>query len=73
MLIAGGNLSWLNWLTIVLAITTLDDRFLSWLPVPAPALQPIPTGQRIAICALWPSSSLMLSIAPTLNMLSPDR
>ena len=33
MLIVGGNLSWLNWLTLVLAFTTLDDRLLSWLPV----------------------------------------
>jgi hypothetical protein len=29
-LIIGGNLSWLNWLTIVHAFTTLDHRFLSW-------------------------------------------
>jgi lipase maturation factor len=69
ILIAGGNLSWLNWLTIVLAISTLDDRFLSWLPIARPALQPIPGTQRIATIVLAVVVAL-LSIAPTLNMLS---
>jgi hypothetical protein len=70
MLIAGGNLSWLNWLTLVLAITTLDDRFLSWLPISPPSLRPIPGGQRIATVVLAAAVAL-LSIAPTVNMLSP--
>jgi hypothetical protein len=68
-LIAGGNLSWLNWLTVVLAITTLDDRFFSWLPVSAPVLQPMHAGQRVATMALAAVVAL-LSIAPTLNMVS---
>src|SRR5262249_54745607 len=37
ILIVSGNLSWLNWLTIVLCIPTIDDRFLSWLPIGLPA------------------------------------
>src|SRR3954469_10491619 len=69
ILIAGGNLSWLNWLTIVLAISTLDDRFLSWLPVARPELQPIPGAQRAATVVLAIVVGL-LSIPPTLNMLS---
>jgi hypothetical protein len=72
ILIIGGNLSWLNWLTIVLAITTLDDRFLSWLPVTAPAWQPIPGAQRIVTLALAAIVG-MLSIAPAVNMLSPGQ
>jgi hypothetical protein len=72
ILIAGGNLSWLNWLTIVLAISTLDDRFLSWLPIAKPELQPIPGGQRIATIALAAVVAI-LSIPPTLNMLSPSQ
>ena len=72
ILIVGGNLSWLNWLTVVLAITTLDDRFLSWLPGSAPALQPIPGAQRIATLALA-AVVAVLSIAPTVNMLSPGQ
>ncbi|MEN3337907.1 MAG: hypothetical protein V7647_1583, partial [Acidobacteriota bacterium] len=72
ILIIGGNLSWLNWLTLVLAISTLDDRFLSWLPVTVPSLQPIPGFQRMAVAALAVLVAL-LSIAPTINMLSPGQ
>ena len=70
-LIVSGNLSWLNWLTIVLAFTTLDDRFLSWLPVSAP-VQPMPAAQRIAVYGLAVVVGV-LSVAPTLNMLSPNQ
>ena len=72
MLILGGNLSWLNWITIVLAITTIDDRFLSWLPIARPELQPIPGPQKIATAGLAIVVGL-LSVAPTLNMLSPGQ
>ena len=51
-LIASGNLSWLNWLTIVLACTTLDNRWLSWLPVSMPTLRVMPAAQRIAAWTL---------------------
>jgi hypothetical protein len=69
MLIVSGNLSWLNWLTVVLAFTTLDNRWLSWLPVSMPDLRPIPGPQRIAVYALTAVVAI-LSVAPTLNMLS---
>ena len=71
-LIIGGNLSWLNWLTIVLAFTTLDNRFLSWLPVSLPSIAPMPSSQRVVTYAL----ALLvgaLSIPPTINMLSPNQ
>jgi hypothetical protein len=71
-LIVGGNLSWLNWLTVVLAVTTLDDRFFSWLPISSPPLQPIPGPQRVVTVAVAAIVAL-LSIAPTLNMLSPGQ
>src|SRR3954467_10641255 len=71
-LIVGGNLSWLNWLTLVLAISTLDDRFLSWLPVSTPVLKPIPMAQRAVTSALAVVVAV-LSVAPTLNMLSPGQ
>lgn len=71
-LIVSGNLSWLNWLTVVLAFTTLDNRFLAWLPISMPALQPIPHVQRIAVYAVGVLVAF-LSIAPTLNMLSPNQ
>jgi hypothetical protein len=72
MLIAGGNLSWLNWLTIVLAITTIDDRFLRWLPIAAPTAQQMGGVQKTATVGLAGVVAI-LSIAPTLNMLSPGQ
>ena len=69
ILIIGGNLSWLNWLTIVLAFTTLDDRFLRWLPIAPPPLQAMGAAHRTAIAWLAVVVAL-LSIAPTANMLS---
>ena len=50
-LIVSGNLSWLNWLTIVLAFTTLDDRFLSGCPCPCRAA-PTAVAPAAAIYAL---------------------
>ncbi len=71
-LIVSGNLSWLNWLTVVLALTTLDNRFLSWLPVSIPAIEPMPAVQRLAVYGLGVLVAF-LSIAPTVNMLSPNQ
>jgi hypothetical protein len=70
VLIVSGNLSWLNWLTLVLCIPTLDDRFLSWLPVSPPALHEPDVIHRGAIYVLA-AVIAVLSVAPTLNMLSP--
>ena len=69
MLIVSGNLSWLNWLTLALCFPALDDRFLSWLPMTAPALQEPDVIHRGAIYLLAAIVGV-LSIAPTLNMLS---
>jgi hypothetical protein len=71
-LIVSGNLSWLNWLTLVLAVTTLDDRFLSWLPIQMPSLQPPAAAHRVAVYALA-ALVAVLSIPPVLNMLSPGQ
>lgn len=70
-LIVSGNLSWLNWLTIVIAFTTLDHRFFAWLPA-IPSLQPMPVVQRLAIYALA-ALVAVLSISPVVNMLSPNQ
>jgi len=69
VLIVSGNLSWLNWLTVVLCIPVLDDRFLSWLPLAIPALHEPSMVHRYAIYGVAAVVAL-LSIAPTLNMLS---
>ena len=69
-IMASGNLSWLNLLTMVLAIPMLDDRVLSAIvPLRAPALNPPAYLHKIAVAALallvaW------LSVAPVRNMLS---
>src|SRR5207253_1078123 len=54
VLIVSGNLSWLNWLTIVLCIPTFDDRWWSWLPLLPPSLQspsPVHRGLVVALAA----------------------
>src|SRR5205823_9563127 len=70
VLIVSGNLSWLNWLTIVLAIPTLDDRLLSWIPTSVPAIHEPQLAQRLVVYAVIGVVAL-LSIAPARNMLSP--
>ena len=72
VLIVSGNLSWLNWLTVTLCIPTLDDRFLSWLPVSPPLLHEPSLVHRGAIYALA-AVVAVLSVAPTLNMLSASQ
>lgn len=68
-LIVSGNLSWLNWITIVIAIPTLDDRWWSWVPVTPPPLQ---APHRIAVAVAGVVVAVM-SIRPTINMLSPQQ
>src|SRR5437762_2660403 len=46
VLIVSGNLSWLNWITIVLCIPTLDDRWFSWLPIGVPVVDDGPQLDR---------------------------
>ena len=69
ILIAGGNLSWLNWLTVVLCVPTLDDRWLSWLPMTPPPLAVEASAHRIAVGVLA-AIVAVLSINPVLNLLS---
>jgi hypothetical protein len=72
MLIVSGNLSWLNWLTLVLAISTVSDRWLSWLPVTPPPLHAASAVERAIVWA-WAAVVGLLSVAPTLNMLSSQQ
>jgi hypothetical protein len=69
VLIVSGNLSWLNWLTVVLCVPLIDDRWLSWLPVRPPAdLSAVPAYQItlyvVAAVVAW------LSIGPVSNLIS---
>jgi hypothetical protein len=71
-LIMSGNLAWLNYRTIVLAFMTLDDRFLSWLPLSIPALRPEPATERFLTYGVAALVAI-LSVPPVLNMLSPGQ
>jgi hypothetical protein len=72
-IMASGNLSWLNLLTMVLAIPMLDDRALGAIvPLRAPALHGPAYPHKIAVAALGVVFA-WLSIAPVRNMLSPHQ
>jgi hypothetical protein len=70
ILIVSGNLSWLNWITIVLCIPMLDDRWWTWLPVVQPQLVADAGVRRLTLWAVG-AAVVFLSIKPTFNMISP--
>ncbi len=68
-IIISGNLSWLNWLTLVLAFSTLDSKFFSGLAGWAPALHPVsPPSQWVNYVLL--AGVVLMSIPVVTNMLS---
>jgi hypothetical protein len=72
ILIVSGNLSWLNWITIVLCIPTLDDRWFRWLPIAMPELHHPALAQRVVVYAAV-AIVAVLSVGPVTNMLSPGQ
>jgi hypothetical protein len=69
VLIASGNLSWLNWLTVVLCIPLISDRWLSWLPVRIPSdLSTVPAYHVTMYVVV--AAVVLLSISPAVNLLS---
>jgi hypothetical protein len=67
-----GNLSFLNLLTIVIAIPALDGRLLAWLPAHIPVLPPSARGTNYAMIGLAVLTGA-LSVQPVLNMISPHQ
>jgi hypothetical protein len=68
-----GNLSWLNFLTIILAIPLLDGRYLAaLLPIRHAAAAP-PSLVFKALVVSFAILVCWLSIAPVRNMLSPNQ
>ncbi|MBV8572687.1 MAG: lipase maturation factor family protein, partial [Acidobacteriaceae bacterium] len=69
-IIASGNLSWLNWLTLFLAFSTLDAKFFSGLvKLSTPALHPVlPPTQWVNYALLL--LVVLMSIPVITNMLS---
>ena len=74
MLIASGNLSWLNTLTIVLCIPCFDDALLAKLipVVPPDVLLPM-QGARQGVIAFLSAILLILSVRPAANLVSPHQ
>jgi hypothetical protein len=68
-----GNLSWLNFLTMILAISTIDGRVIGKLiPLDAPALHAPSWAHRAVVIALGVLVAY-LSIQPVRNMISPHQ
>jgi len=68
-----GNLSWLNFLTMVLALSTIDGRWISKVaPIQIPALHTPPMWHRVVVIALG-ALVVYLSIQPVRNMISPNQ
>ncbi len=65
-----GNLSWLNWLSMVIVLSCFDDAFLSnLLPIQSGALHPLATPHQLAVGVLT-LIVVLLSIQPTINLFS---
>src|SRR6185295_2491116 len=70
LIMASGNLSWLNLLTIVIAIPALDDRVLGFvLRTATPELQPPALAHKVVV-GLRVVMVAVLSVRPVANMLS---
>jgi hypothetical protein len=69
VLIVSGNLSWLNWLTIVISLPLVDDRWWRWLPIAPSAAGPAPLAFRLAVYALA-GLVAVLSVPPIRNLLA---
>ena len=73
LLMLSGNLSWLNLLTIVIALTALDEQFLSRLiRVQPPGTRALHRIHQRAIVGVAVAVAI-LSISPVLNMVSPHQ
>jgi hypothetical protein len=68
-----GNLSWLNFLTMILALSAIDGRWIAkLLPVHAPSLHTPALAHRVLVIAVG-VLVVYLSIQPVRNMISPNQ
>lgn len=70
MLIASGNLSFLNWLTLACALACFDDRAIAWLiRRPVPEAEPLDKPRRVVgwVALVFVGA---LSVDPVMNLLS---
>src|SRR5579875_776724 len=66
-LVASGNFAWLNWLTIVLAFSAMDDGFLHLRHAPASSLGPV---WWVGVVCAFTVLVVILSYWPTRNLVS---
>jgi len=73
MLIVSGNYSWLNYLTIILCISCFDDAMLSRYLISGRAPDTVLPTSRLRKLIEYGAVTvvMLLSIAPTVNLLSP--
>jgi hypothetical protein len=73
-LVASGNFAWLNWVTILLACSAIDQSWItSWpaaLPIPARPAMAVPPSWFTAVVIVCTATVLFLSYWPARNMLS---
>ena len=70
LLIVSGNYSWLNWLTVVLGFTAFNDATLGVHTAAMLAPRPVWFEATLAMVGV---ATVLLSIQPTLNLLSPHQ
>jgi hypothetical protein len=70
LIIVSGNLSWLNFLTLVLAFVTIDDKFWTFLLRFQPQFTFAPTSLEIYAQYAIAAVTVLLSIPVVFNMLS---
>ncbi|HKW73409.1 MAG TPA: lipase maturation factor family protein, partial [Candidatus Dormibacteraeota bacterium] len=72
-LVLSGNFSWLNFITMTIAISAFDDRSLSlFLQVQVPATVPLPLWWQWLIVGVT-ITVVVLSYRPALNLVSPHQ
>ncbi len=71
-LLASGNFSWLNFLTLTLAVTALPGAWLGWLPATAPDPLDHSTWFQVVVVAVA-ALIVALSYAPVRNLLSSSQ
>jgi hypothetical protein len=72
-LVVSGNYSWLNWLTIVLALSAFSDATLGRLIPIAPPTGLATPGFFAPMAWMLAGVTVVLSIRPVLNLLSPEQ
>jgi hypothetical protein len=72
-LVASGNFAWLNWVTIILAFSAIDQSWIGWWPaalLPAQLALSAPPSWFTGLVIVFTATVLFLSYWPARNMLS---